>query len=143
MKPTTFIAKRFLRTGNNFAGKYTGWVAVIGIAIGCFALIVSIAVLNGFESKVTEKIVGIEGEIRIRGNIIPERSLDVLKDMQGINQLMPFLSGKGVAINKEMEPAVVRLKAVMVDSLSQFYSLGDMIQFDDRHDENNNQVFLG
>ena len=143
MKPTTFIAKRFLRTGNNFAGKYTGWVAVIGIAIGCFALIVSIAVLNGFESKVTEKIVGIEGEIRIRGNIISERSMDDLKDMQGINQLMPFLSGKGVAINKEMETAVVRLKAVMVDSLSQFYSLGDMIQFDDKHNENNNQVFLG
>ena len=143
MKPTTFIAKRFLRTGNNFAGKYTGWVAVIGIAIGCFALIVSIAVLNGFESKVTEKIVGIEGEIRIRGNIISERSMDDLKDMQGINQLMPFLSGKGVAINKEMETAVVRLKAVMVDSLSQFYSLGDIIQFDDKHNENNNQVFLG
>jgi len=143
MKPTTFIAKRFLRTGNNFAGKYTGWVAVIGIAIGCFALIVSIAVLNGFESKVTEKIVGMEGEIRIRGDIISERSMDDLRDMQGIIQLMPFLSGKGVAINKEMETAVVRLKAVMMDSLSQFYSLGDMIQFDDRHDENNNQVFLG
>jgi len=93
MKPTTLIAKRFLITGSNFAGKYTGWVAVIGIAIGCFALIVSISVLNGFESKVTEKIVGIEGEIRIQGNIIPGRLMDDLKDVRGINQLMPFLSG--------------------------------------------------
>ena len=76
MRPTTFIAKRFLRSGNNFAGKYTGWVAVIGIAIGCFALIVSIAVLNGFESIVTEKIIGIEGEIRIQGNNISERAID-------------------------------------------------------------------
>jgi len=143
MKPTTFIAKRFLRTGNNFAGKYTGWVAVIGIAIGCFALIVSIAVLNGFESKVTEKIVGIEGEIRIQGNIIPGRLMDDLKDVRGINQLMPFLSGRGVAINKEMETAVVRVKAVMVDSLSQFYSIGNMTQFNDIHNEKNNQVFIG
>ena len=76
MKPTTLIAKRFLRTGSNFAGKYTGLVAVLGIAIGCFALIVSIAVLNGFESKVIEKIIGIEGEIRIRGNNIPKKSMD-------------------------------------------------------------------
>ena len=60
MKPTTLIAKRFLITGSNFAGKYTGLVAVLGIAIGCFALIVSIAVLNGFESKVTENINGID-----------------------------------------------------------------------------------
>ncbi len=69
--------------------------------------------------------------------------MDDLKDVQGINQLMPFFSGRGVAINKGMETAVVRVKAVMVDSLSQFYSIGNMIQFDDIHDEKNNQVFIG
>ena len=143
MKPTTLIAKRFLITGSNFAGKYTGLVAVLGIAIGCFALIVSIAVLNGFESKVTEKIIGIEGEIRIRGNNIPKKSMDDLKDIGEIKQLMPFLSGRGVVINREMETAVVRVKAVMVDSLSQFYSIGDIIQFDGIHNEKNNQVFIG
>ena len=143
MKPTTLIAKRFLITGSNFAGKYTGLVAVLGIAIGCFALIVSIAVLNGFESKVIEKIIGIEGEIRIRGNNIPKKSMDDLKDIGEIKQLMPFLSGRGVVINREMETAVVRVKAVMVDSLSQFYSIGDIIQFDGIHNEKNNQVFIG
>ena len=143
MNPTTLIAKRFLITGSNFAGKYTGLVAVLGIAIGCFALIVSIAVLNGFESKVTEKIIGIEGEIRIRGNNIPKKSMDDLKEIGEIKQLMPFLSGRGVVINREMETAVVRVKAVMVDSLSQFYSIGDMIQFDGIHNEKNNQVFIG
>ena len=130
MNPTTFIAKRLLHTGNNFAGKYTGWIAVVGIAIGCFALIVSIAVLNGFESKVTEKIVGIEGEIRIQGKNISERTINDLKGLQGINQLMPFISGRGVAINEEMETAVVRVKAVMVDSISQFYSIGNVTQID-------------
>ena len=143
MKPTTLIAKRFLITGSNFAGKYTGLVAVLGIAIGCFALIVSIAVLNGFESKVTEKIIGIEGEIRIRGNNIPKKSMDDLKDIGEIKQLMPFLSGRGVVINREMETAVVHVKAVMVDSLFQFYSIGDIIQFDGIHNEKNNQVFIG
>ena len=143
MNPTTLIAKRFLRTGSNFAGKYTGLVAVLGIAIGCFALIVSIAVLNGFESKVIEKIIGIEGEIRVRGNNIPKKSMDDLKEIGEIKQLMPFLSGRGVVINREMETAVVRVKAVMVDSLSQFYSIGDIIQFDGIHNKKNNQVYIG
>ena len=143
MNPTTFIAKRLLHTENNFAGKYTGWIAVVGIAIGCFALVVSIAVLNGFESKVTEKIVGIEGEIRIQSKNISERTMNDLKDLQGINQLMPFISGRGVAINEEMETAVVRIKAVMVDSISQFYSIGSMTQIDSIHNEKNNQIFIG
>ena len=143
MNPTTLIAKRFLITGSNFAGKYTGLVAVLGIAIGCFALIVSIAVLNGFESKVIEKIIGIEGEIRIRGNNITKKSIDDLKEIGEIKQLMPFLSGRGVVINREMETAVVHVKAVMVDSLFQFYSIGDIIQFDGIHNEKNNQVFIG
>jgi lipoprotein-releasing system permease protein len=143
MNSTTFIAKRFLHTGNNFAGKYTGWIAVLGIAIGCFALIVSIAVLNGFESKVTEKIVAIEGEIRIQGNNISEGTMNNLKDLQGINQLMPFISGRGVAINEAMETAVVRVKAMMVDSISEFYSIGSMTQIDNIYNEKNNQIYIG
>ena len=143
MNPTTFIAKRLLHTGNNFAGKYTGWIAVVGIAIGCFALIVSIAVLNGFESKVTEKIVGIEGEIRIQGKNISERTINDLKGLQGINQLMPFISGRGVAINEDMETAVVRVKAVMVDSILQFYSIGNVTHIDNIYNEKNHQIFIG
>ena len=45
--------------------KFTGWIAIIGMAIGCFALIISIAVLNGFELQVTDKIIGFEGDLRI------------------------------------------------------------------------------
>jgi lipoprotein-releasing system permease protein len=143
MRSTTFIAKRFLRTGNNFAGKYTGWVAVTGIAIGCFALIVSIAVLNGFESKVTEKIIGIEGEVRIKGENFPKKSLDDLQKLEGVKQFMPFYSRKGVVINRENETAVVRVKAVEMDSLSHFYSLGTVTKFDDKQNKIPNRVFIG
>ncbi|NHZ86770.1 MAG: hypothetical protein GWP19_12990, partial [Planctomycetia bacterium] len=46
MKFSTYIAKRFM-LGDKGAGtsRFTGWIAIIGMAIGCFALIISIAVL--------------------------------------------------------------------------------------------------
>ena len=45
--------------------RLTGWIAIIGLAVGCMAMVLSIAVLNGFESRVVNKIVGFEGDIRI------------------------------------------------------------------------------
>ena len=50
-----FIANRFLNS-NKGTGKLTGMVSTLGIAIGCFALIISVSVLNGFKSQVNNKI---------------------------------------------------------------------------------------
>ena len=47
--------------------RLTGWIAIIGLAVGCMAMVLSIAVLNGFESRVVNKIVGFEGDIRVSG----------------------------------------------------------------------------
>ena len=68
MNTSTYIAKRFL-FGERGVGtsRFTGLIAITGMAVGCFALILSIAVLNGFEKKVTEKIRGFEGDLRLSG----------------------------------------------------------------------------
>ena len=66
MKFSTYIAKRFMLGGKGAGtSRFTGWIAIIGMAIGSFALIISIAVLNGFELQVAEKIIGFEGDLRI------------------------------------------------------------------------------
>ena len=44
---------------------WSGFISIIGVSVGCFALIVSIAVLNGFEQEVRNKIIGFEAEIRL------------------------------------------------------------------------------
>ena len=59
-----FIANRFLNS-NKGTGKLTGMVSTLGIAIGCFALIISVSVLNGFKSQVNNKIKDFEGDIKI------------------------------------------------------------------------------
>ena len=56
MHISTKIAGRLLLGGRDAGtSKFTGIIAIIGMAVGCIALIISISVLNGFEKKVTEK----------------------------------------------------------------------------------------
>ena len=61
-----FIANRFLNS-NKGIGQLTGKVSTLGIAIGCFALIIAVSVLNGFKSQLDNKIKDFEGDIKISG----------------------------------------------------------------------------
>ncbi|HCI16154.1 MAG TPA: ABC transporter permease, partial [Candidatus Marinimicrobia bacterium] len=68
MKFSQAIAKRFMLGGKGAGpSRLTGWIAIIGLAVGCMAMILSISVLNGFESRVVNRIIGFEGDIRISG----------------------------------------------------------------------------
>lgn len=122
--------------------RFTGWIAIIGMAIGCFALIISIAVLNGFELQVAEKIIGFEGDLRI-SKISQRKDQDAynyLKSNNNISQTVPFMERKGVVLTKDNNVRMVSFKAVPFDQIDEFYNLGlDSIVL------NNNipQIFVG
>jgi len=62
-----FIAKRYLRSKRK-----TSFISVItifstgGILIGVAALIITFAIMNGFESEVRTRIIGFDAHIRLR-----------------------------------------------------------------------------
>ncbi len=143
MKFSTYIAKRFMLGGRGAGtSRFTGWIAIIGMAIGCFALIISIAVLNGFELQVAEKIIGFEGDLRI-SKINPgedQEAYSYLKSNINISQVVPFMERKGVVLTKDNNVRMVSFKAVPFDQINEFYNLGlDSIVL------NNNipQIFIG
>lgn len=143
MKFSTYIAKRFMLGGKGAgASKFTGWIAIIGMAIGCFALIISIAVLNGFEIQVAEKIIGFEGDMRF-SKINSDSAAEIfekLNNNENISQIVPFMERKGVVVTKENHVRMVSFKAVPFDKISIFYNLGlDSIGLKD----NSPQIFLG
>ena len=143
MNPVLYIARRFLRSNQNLSGKYNGWIAVIGIAIGCFAIIISLAVLNGFESMVTEKIKGIEGDMTISHPNL-SRQIELKVDgIPGIKKTLPHLKGKSIIINQDKNPALVRIKAANMDSILLFYSLNNLELQDDIININDNPVIIG
>ena len=62
---------------------------MIGMGVGCFALVVSLSVLNGFESMIHSRLKGFDGDLRISGEVSQIR-LDQITAFQGVKSIMPF-----------------------------------------------------
>ena len=143
MKFSTYIAKKFMLGGKGAGtSKFTGWIAIIGMAIGCFALIISIAVLNGFEIQVADKIIGFEGDLRI-SKFKSNTADDVYNNLitnKGISKIIPFMERKGVVLTSSNNVRMVSFKAVPFDKINEFYNLGlDSVLIT----KNAPQLFLG
>ena len=68
MKLVNIISKKFYKHSKVY-GKYLGMLSMLGMGVGCFAIIISISVMNGFENIVHQKLKGFEGDIRVFQNI--------------------------------------------------------------------------
>jgi len=120
-----FISDRFYISSNK-QGKYLGLLSMIGMGIGCFAMIVSISVMNGFETMVHGKLKGIEGDISILGT--PEEK--ILYKVDGITEIMPFMERKGIIEVNDIS-RVASIKAIDETKMDRFYNLnfvGDIPQ---------------
>ena len=115
-----FIANRFLNS-NKGTGKLTGIVSTVGIATGCFALIVSVAVLNGFKSQVNKKIKDFEGDIKISGIGISD-DVSIFDQVDGIKIVSPNRERRGVIINGSKQK-VVTFKEIKTNIAKHFYKI--------------------
>ena len=91
---------------------------MIGMGVGCFAMIVALSVMNGFESLVHKKLRGFEGDLRVLGQV---SEIDIT-ELDGIEIVMPFMERRGV-IEEGSDQRVVSLKAVNVEKMAEFYNL--------------------
>jgi lipoprotein-releasing system permease protein len=126
MKFTTFIARRFMLGGEGAViSRFTGWVAIIGMIVGCLALIISVAILNGFEKQVTDKIVGFEGDLRITATSskTAERIIQQLQSDSDIQQFLAFTERKGIIINSATTSRMVEFKATDIFKIADFYKM--------------------
>ena len=91
---------------------------MIGMGVGCFAMIVSLSVMNGFETLVHSKLKGFEGDLRVSGQV----SENDISELDGIEIVMPFMERRGV-VEDGNDQKVVSLKAVDVAKMKEFYNL--------------------
>ena len=109
------ISNRFYDYSRGYA-RYLGIFSMLGMGVGCFAIIISISVMNGFEALVHKKLKGFEGDIRVYdGNI--ERKWEKL---DGIELIMPFMERRAV-LESEDNKRVALIKAVDQDIMQLFY----------------------
>ncbi len=100
-----FIAKKYIGAGRRsaFITAITA-ISVAGVAIGVLALITVIAVLNGFENEVIERIIGTNAHVIIRKADGFENYREVaarLKEMHAVEGIAPFVFTKAMVISRD------------------------------------------
>ena len=111
------IIKRFYYSSNTI-GYDTSIFSMIGMGVGCFAMIIALSVMNGFENQVYERLKGFEGDL----NVLDTVSVDYFSNIQGIELSMPYIERKGVIKTYETN-LIVMMKAVDEKIMQEFYDI--------------------
>ena len=109
------ISNRFYEH-SKIHGKYLSLLSMLGMGVGCFAIIIAISVMNGFENIVHTKLKGFEGDIRIFDNANNES----WQKLDGIKTIMPFMQRKAVLESTD-NMKVVSIKAIDEKRMASFY----------------------
>ena len=118
------IAKNFMLTrGESGPTRITGLIAIIGIAVGTMAMVLSISVLNGFESRIVDKVIGFEGDIKLRGDFKYEDSLERLTNINGVDQIVPYMDRVGLMIANDNSTRMIKFKSIDLNKIENFYDI--------------------
>ena len=118
------IAKRFMIGGKGSGpSRLTGWISIVGLTIGCMAMILSVSILNGFESRVVSKIIGFEGDLRITNVKDWSKLESYISSLNGVKSTMLFQKRKSLLIGRNNSQRMVELKSIEIPKISEFYDL--------------------
>ena len=140
MNFTSLIAKKFMFNSKHIGpSRLTGLIAVIGISLGTMAMVLSVSVLNGFESRIIEKIIGFEGDIKLSGEIEFNQSIQILSSIDEIDSFIPYTERVGLIINRENKSRMITFKSIETEMISTFYN----IKFVEKTDSDLPMIYLG
>ena len=124
MNFTSKIAKNFMLTrGESGPTRITGLIAIIGIAVGTMAMVLSVSVLNGFESRIVDKVIGFEGDIKLKGDFKYEDSLEHLTNINGVDQIVPYMDRVGLMIANDNSTRMIKFKSIDLSKIENFYDI--------------------
>ena len=127
MKFPLMIAKRFMLGGRGSGpSRLNGWISIIGMMVGTFAMIITLAVMNGFEKRVINKLIGFEGDIRITAlnkNAKLDQAYNKVKNDSSIERAMLYKERIGMIIGRDDAKKMVTFKAVGLEGLDNFYDI--------------------
>ena len=129
MNFSRLIANRFLlKSKVSSSSKITGWIAVVGLAVGCMAMVLSLSVLNGFENRVIDRIIGFESDLRLTKVNDWDSAIDLISNFDEVKETMPYQERKGLILGRGNAKRMVSLKAVNMDKISSFYDFNSFTE---------------
>ena len=106
------VALRYLRSrrGEGFISVIASF-SLLGITLGVAALIIVMAVMNGFRSELMDKILGLNGHVIVQGYggklYDHEKLLIDISKIDGIVEVMPLIDGRALATNRGVATGAV------------------------------------
>tara|TARA_B100001248_G_scaffold261694_1_gene253708 strand:+ start:3534 stop:4700 length:1167 start_codon:yes stop_codon:yes gene_type:complete len=100
------ITNRLYYSSSNL-GYDTSIFSMIGMGVGCFAMIIALSVLNGFESFVHKRLRGFESDLNITG-VSSDTSFFEIPE---IEMVMPYMERKAI-IKGNKDNLIVTIKAI-------------------------------
>ncbi len=113
MAPETFIALRYLSAKRKgLFSVVTTLIGVAGVALGVAALIVTLSIMDGFQTDIRRKIIDAQAHIVVYGQMRPgdgERAAARIAAAPGVTAVSPFALGQGIiTFDDRSTGAVVR-----------------------------------
>ena len=105
--------------------RINGWVSIIGMIIGTFAILISLSVMNGFEERVIEKLIGFEGDIRItsNSNTNSEGIFNQIRSHSSIDKALLYKERIGMILSKDDSKRIVTFKSIDIENIDSFYNI--------------------
>ena len=96
------LVKRFLfsKKTDGFISVFS-WFSIIGITIGVAAIIIVMAVMNGFREELTTRLLGINGHLNIYSQTgqITKNEIDLLNKIDSTSNLIPLTQTQALLIS--------------------------------------------
>lgn len=120
-----FFAKK-----NEFLVSFISKFSLIGVTIGVAALIVVMAVMNGFREELSKNIIGLNSDITISpyGRHIenPDNLISKIKQVNFVKDVTPLASGQGLAISDRNSLGII-IKGFRLGDLNKKHQIKDNI----------------
>jgi len=137
------LIKRFL-----FSKKTDGyisvfsWFSIIGITIGVAAIIIVMAVMNGFREELTSRLLGINGHLNIYSNTgqISKHDITLIPSIDNI--ISPLVETQALFISAEFSKGVY-LRGYENDLLNKYHFLTNNIVKGKLFGKNLNDIVIG
>ena len=117
MNVVFLIAKRFLISRNLFQGGMINIVSFLGLFIGAASIVLSIAVLNGFQNVLGDETKKLYGDY-----ILLDTNEDSVRNIDSDFKYSPF-SQEEFFVLKGNKQSLIKLKTVFTDQIDNFYDL--------------------
>ncbi|MDR2480422.1 MAG: ABC transporter permease [Treponema sp.] len=127
-----FVAARYIFRGRKKSPSPA--LAVLGIATGVLALIVIIAVMNGFQLSFIESILEISSaHLRIESfsEEKTEEGRNIMLNVPGVNAVLPFREFQGLARGSRGGQQAVVIRGVSPNALELDRALGARLEFEE------------